>query len=142
MTPLFRAAYRTFDFSWSYFTTVDNAMLIYPFLPISEAVNNQSPTEQVYYTSADFKQRRAGWTLPYLDLVGAGMMITVSYPTYDGDTLLGVVSHDITLKQLSDSVLNHLILEDGATAYIVSDSGLVVGVSDAQARPGAGYRQS
>ncbi|MEE4379197.1 MAG: histidine kinase [Candidatus Competibacteraceae bacterium] len=132
VTPLFRAAYRTFDFSWSYFTTADNAMLIYPYLPINEAVNNQTPTEQVYYTSADFKNRRAGWTLPYLDLVGAGMMITVSYPAYDGDTLLGVVSHDITLKQLSESVLSHLVLEDDAIAYIVSASGLVVGVTDAK----------
>ncbi|MCP5425296.1 MAG: histidine kinase [Gammaproteobacteria bacterium] len=129
LTPLFRAAYRSFHLSWSYLTTPDGAMLIYPFLPLNKAVNNYPPTQQVYYTSADFKNRRAGWTSPYLDLVGAGMMITVSYPAYDGDTLLGVVSHDMTLDQLSHSVLNSLVVQEGATAYIVDDTGLVIGVT-------------
>ncbi len=130
MTPLFRAAYRSFGFSWVYLTTARDMMLIYPFLPLTEAVNNAQPTRKVFYTSADFKSRDVGWTLPYLDLAGAGMMITVSYPVYKGDTLLGVVSRDITLKQLSSEVLNHLAAGEGAVAFIVDRSGLVIGVSD------------
>ncbi len=130
LTPIFRAAYRSFGFSWVYVTTAQGNMMIYPYLPLAEAVNNEEPTKQVYYTSADFKNRKAGWTLPYLDLVGAGMMITVSYPIYEGNTLLGVVSRDITLKQLSHEVLTHLVVGKGAVAYIVNSSGLVIGVSD------------
>jgi len=130
LTPLFRAAYRSFDFSWVYVTTAEDRMMIYPYLPLAEAVNNELPSKQVYYTSADFKNRDAGWTLPYLDLVGAGMMITVSDPIYKGDTLLGVVSRDITLKQLSGEVMNHLVAEKDAVAFIVDRSGLVIGVSD------------
>jgi len=130
LTPVFRAAYRSFGFSWVYVTTAQGRMMIYPYLPLNEAVNNVEPTQQVYYTSADFKNRDVGWTLPYLDLVGAGMMITVSDPVYKGDTLLGVVSRDITLKQLSSEVLNHLVVGEGAVAFIVDRSGLVIGVSD------------
>jgi hypothetical protein len=130
LTPVFRAAYRSFGFSWVYVTTAQGKMMIYPYLPITEAVNNEYPTKQVYYTSADFKNRDVGWTLPYLDLVGAGMMITVSCPVYNDDTLLGVVSRDITLKQLSSEVLSHLVVGAGAVAFIVDRSGLVIGVSD------------
>ncbi len=132
LAPLFRSAYRSFDFSWVYLTTSSNMMLLYPFLPIDEAVNNDPPLDQVFYTSANFAQRKAGWTLPYLDLVGAGMMITVSFPAYLNDTLLGVISRDITLDQLSGTVLSHLTVEDGAIAYIISQDGLVIGVSDPQ----------
>ncbi len=130
LVPQFRTAYRSFDFSWTYLTTRNDMMLIYPFLPINEAVNNYPPDKQIFYTSANFKQREVGWTLPYLDLAGAGMMITASFPVYQSDTLIGVISHDITLDQLSHSVLNHLVLEDGAIAYIINQNGLVIGNSE------------
>jgi hypothetical protein len=128
----FRVAYETFQLSWVYFTGVDEMFMIYPFMTLEEAVNNNPPTKQVYYTAADFKNRGFGWTPPYLDLVGAGMMITVSWPVYDGDTLLGVMSRDVTLKQLSDSVLGHLAATQGATAFIMDSSGLLIAVSDAK----------
>ncbi len=141
LLPLFRAAYRSFDFSWVYLTTADEMMLIYPYVPIEQAVNNETPTRQVYYTAADFAHRRVGWTAPYLDLVGAGMMITASYPIYAGDRLLGVASHDITLKQLSRSVLSHLTVGETASAYIVDRHGLAIAASDGRARSGDRPRQ-
>jgi hypothetical protein len=130
LLPIFRAAYRSFDFAWVYLTTVDDMMLIYPYVPIDEAVNNELPTRQVFYTAADFKRRSVGWTAPYLDLVGAGMMITASYPIYAGDRLLGVASRDITLTQLSRSVLSHLIGGDAASAFIVDRRGLAIDATD------------
>jgi hypothetical protein len=130
LLPLFRAAYRSFDFSWVYLTTADDMMLIYPYVPMDEALNNAMPTKQVYYTAADFARRKVGWTEPYLDLVGAGMMITASYPIYAGDRLLGVASRDITLKQLSRSVLNHLARGDSAMAFIIDARGLAIDASD------------
>lgn len=130
LLPLFRAAYRSFDFSWVYLTTADDLMLIYPYVPLDEAVNNAMPTRQVYYTAADFGRRTVGWTEPYLDLVGAGMMITASYPIYAEDRLLGVASRDITLKQLSRSVLSHLARGDSARAFIIDKRGLAIAASD------------
>jgi hypothetical protein len=130
LLPLFRAAYRSFDFSWVYLTTADDMMLIYPYVPMDEAVHNTMPTRQVYYTAADFGRRAVGWTEPYLDLVGAGLMITASYPIYAGDRLLGVASRDITLKQLSRSVLTHLARGDSASAFIIDKRGLAIAASD------------
>ncbi len=131
LVPVLRSAYRSFDFSWVYLSTVDEMMVIYPYVPMDQAVNNAMPTQQVYYTAADFKRRTVGWTAPYLDLVGAGMMITASYPMFAGDRLLGVASRDITLKQLSRSVLSHLSRDGAASAFIVDSRGLAIDASDA-----------
>jgi len=130
LVPTFRAAYESFPFSWVYVTTVDDAMMIYPYLPIEQAINNGTPTQTPYYRAADFAQHAVGWTPPYLDLVGAGMMITASYPVYDGDSLLGVVSRDVTLKQLAKSVLRHLTSADGSVALIVDGNGLAIDATD------------
>jgi hypothetical protein len=130
LVPTFRAAYESFPFSWVYVTTVDDAMMIYPYLPIEQALNDGTPTQTPYYRAADFKHHAVGWSPPYLDLVGAGMMITASYPVYEGDFLLGVVSRDITLKQLTKSVLRHLTSADGSVALIVDGDGLAIDASD------------
>jgi hypothetical protein len=129
LVPTFRSAYESFPVSWVYVTTADNAMMIYPYVPIEEAVNDGTPTETVYYKAADFDKRAVGWTAPYLDLVGAGMMVTASYPIYDGDRLLGVLSRDITLKELTSSVLSRLT-DDRGSALIVDADGLAIDVTD------------
>jgi hypothetical protein len=129
LVPTFRNAYESFPFSWVYVTTADEAMMIYPYVPIAEAVNDGRPTETLYYKAADFSKRAVGWTAPYLDLVGAGMMVTASYPIYEGGRLLGVMSRDITLKQLTSSVLSRLAA-DGSSALIVNRNGLAVDTTD------------
>ncbi|MGD2056156.1 MAG: hypothetical protein PVJ15_05060, partial [Gammaproteobacteria bacterium] len=70
LVPTFRAAYESFPFSWVYVTTVDDAMMIYPYLPIEQAINDGTPTQTLYYRAADFAHHAVGWTPPYLDLVG------------------------------------------------------------------------
>lgn len=130
MGPLFRTAYETFDYSWVYLTTVDEAFMIYPYLPLKEAVNNLPPTEQVYYKVADFSGRNFGWEEPYLDLAGAGMMVTVSYPIYTGENLLGVVSRDITLSQLSRRLLKPVAGRSGnLISLIMNKDGLAIGAN-------------
>lgn len=134
LAPSFKIAYDTFDYSWVYFSTVDEAMLIYPYLPLRQAMNNYLPTKQVYYKAADFKNRTFGWTEPYLDLVGAGMMVTVSYPVYDKDKLLGVVSRDITLSQLSRQVLHPINrYARNLTSIIIDRTGLAIANSQVAA---------
>jgi len=130
LAPTFRSAYESFPFSWVYLTTVDEAMIIYPYLPIEEAVNNGTPTDNEYYKAADFDRRAVGWTSPYLDLVGAGMMITASYPVYAGDRLLGVSSRDITIKELARSVLSHLTDATGRSAILIDGDGLAIDATD------------
>lgn len=130
LVPTFRSAYESFPFSWVYLTTADEAMVIYPYLPLEQAVGNGVPSQNDYYKAADFDGRRVGWTPPYLDLVGAGMMITASYPIYSGDTLLGVSSRDITLKELARSVLSHLADATGRGALLIDRNGLAIAATD------------
>ena len=68
LVPTFRTAYESFPFSWVYVTTADNLMMIYPYVPIEEAANDDKPTETLYYKAADFEKRAVGWTVPYLNL--------------------------------------------------------------------------
>ncbi|MEZ4598633.1 MAG: hypothetical protein R2940_02455 [Syntrophotaleaceae bacterium] len=121
VAPLFRLAYETFNDSWVYLTTREEAFLIYPYLPLGEAVNNFPPTEQIFYMAADFENRTFGWTLPYLDLAGAGMMVTVSYPLYGQGKLLGVVSRDITLTQLANQTLKPVADSNGRLLCLIMD---------------------
>ena len=134
LVPLFKAAYQTFHYSWVYMTTVNEAFLIYPYLPLNEAVNNLPPTKQDFYKVADFSGRSFGWERPYLDLVGAGMMVTVSYPVYASEKLLGVISRDITLTQLSRRLLKPIAGRSGNLVSIIMDKeGLAIAVSRAAA---------
>ncbi|WP_116132478.1 cache domain-containing protein [Tropicimonas sp. IMCC34043] len=130
LVPVLRAAYRSLGYSWVYLTTADELMAIYPYVPLAEAVNNGTPTRTPFYTAADVAGRAVGWTAPYLDLVGAGMMITASYPAFDGDTLLGVASRDVTLDELAQGVLGRLAESGGATALLIDGTGLAIGASD------------
>jgi len=121
LAPLFKAAYQTFHYSWVYMTTVDEAFLIYPYLPLNEAVNNLPPTKQDFYKAADIVGRNFGWQRPYLDLAGAGMMVTVSYPVYSKKTLLGVISRDMTLTQLSRRLLKPIAGRSGNLISLIMD---------------------
>lgn len=134
MVPLFKTAYQTFGYSWVYMTTADEAFFIYPYLPLKEAVNNLPPTKQDFYTVANFAGRSFGWQRPYLDLAGAGMMVTVSYPVYSRDTLLGVISRDITLTQLSRRLLKPIAGRTGNLVSIIMDrEGLAIAANRAAA---------
>jgi hypothetical protein len=130
LAPALAAAQAAFPFSWVYLTTPSQNFVIYPSLPLAEAVNNFRPTEKDFYTCADFAHKDCGWQSPYLDLAGAGMMVTVSCPAYDGSALLGVASRDITLDQLSRSVLAPLATIPGSRAAIMNRRGKAIAASD------------
>ncbi len=130
----FKVSSATFNDSWVYMTTTNSAFLIYPYLPLKEAVNNFPPTEQVFYKAADFKNRKIGWTDPYLDLVGAGMMVTASCPVYYRGKLLGVICRDITLDQLSTQTLKPVSdAKAKLTCIIMDKNGLVIANSQKNA---------
>lgn len=121
LVPMFQITYDTFNDSWVYLTTKDGAFLIYPYMPLDEAVHAYPPTKQIFYTAADFKNRASGWTPPYLDLAGAGMMVTVAYPIYRQEELLGVISRDITLTRLANQVLKPFISYDKQLICLIID---------------------
>ncbi len=129
LAPVFKNMYDTFSYSWVYLTTVNDFLFIYPYIPYKDADGIYKPTRQHFYLAADFQNRTFGWEEPYLDLAGEGMMITVSYPIYDGDELLGVASRDITLPQLSSSVLEKTMAYSGTISFIVDKNGKAISSS-------------
>jgi hypothetical protein len=109
---------------------VDIDIRIYPYLPLKEAVNHLPPTQQGFYTAADFKRRTFGWEGPYLDLAGAGMMVMISCPVYNQDKLLGVISRDITLTQLSNDLLKPVTSRSKNMICLIMDrKGLAIAAS-------------
>jgi len=133
LASLFKLTYDTFNDSWVYLTTADGAFFIYPYLPLNEAIHNYPPTGQVFYTAADFKNRTFGWTPPYLDLAGAGMMVTVSHPIYRQDELLGVIARDITLTQLANQILEPFNdFDNRLISLIIDKNGMAIASSQAE----------
>jgi serine phosphatase RsbU (regulator of sigma subunit) len=126
MNDLMENMYKSFDYSWVYLTTINDLMAIYPYIPPTEMDGVYKPTNQHFYLAADFKNKKLGWEEPYLDLAGDGMMITVSYPIYDGDTLLGVASRDITVDQLSKSILEKTKIYEGTISFLIDKNGKAI----------------
>ena len=58
------------------------------------------------------------------------MMVTVSCPVYDGETLLAVSSRDVTIRQLSGRVMADLAAIPGARAFLMNRRGKAIAVSD------------
>jgi len=129
LAPVLVAAHDALPASWVYLTTPGQNFCIYPPLGLDEAVNNSKPTEQDFYKAADFEAKACGWQSPYLDLAGAGMMVTVSCPVYDGETLLAVASRDVTLAQLSRRVMAEAAALPGARAMLMNRRGKAIAAS-------------
>ncbi|MCL9781752.1 cache domain-containing protein [Vibrio sp. S4M6] len=125
MQPAFSALYTTLNDGWVYLTTSDNVMAIYPYVPFDEALANKNPTQTPFYQAANFKDRKLGWSDPYMDLVGGGLMVTASYPMYSKGHLLGVASVDVTINHLLRTFKDIRSFDLGRF-LIVSDKGMKI----------------
>ncbi|WP_229855180.1 cache domain-containing protein [Candidatus Sulfurimonas marisnigri] len=131
LSPALESIYNSFNFSWIYFTTANNFLLIYPYVPFINASEAYKPTEQHFYNAANFTNKSVGWEEPYYDLVGGGILVTASYPVYDdSDNLLGVASHDITLDKMQEYVLDATSVYEGSVSFLISKHGKVISSSD------------
>jgi len=94
------------------------------------------PTQQIFYTIAtpeNNPNQAPRWTPPYEDPAGAGLIITLSIPVYDGNSFEGVMSADVRLKTIINEVASTQISESGIP-LLVDNGGLVIAMTD------AGYR--
>ena len=127
MHAALRNANETLDFSWSYITTVNEMMAIYPYLPYDFIDEAYKPTKRHFYSAADFQNKQVGWEEPYMDLADDGMIITASYPIYSlNQSLLGVASQDITLSQLTTELFEKLNLYDGTLSFMMDKNGKAI----------------
>lgn len=133
------------DFQWSYYYDANKVLThLYPWLGsqdmlLATGTNNMDDALKIIYEAggtyplqlvnpAGNPERVKVWTTPYMDAGGKGMMISLLAPIYQGDTFIGAVGTDITLKVL-DSILTkkrneigRLVLVD-KKGIVVADSG-------------------
>lgn len=125
LAPVFSSFYNMFNDGWVYITTSSELMAIYPFVPADEAVANGTPTKAPFYQAANFKDKKLGWSAPYMDLVGDGLMVTASYPMYDREQLLGVASIDVTIDNFLRTFENVHRFHLGRF-LLISDTGMKI----------------
>jgi hypothetical protein len=90
-------------------------------------------TERPYYTitSPLFNpERRARWTIPYLDATGGGLVVTVAAPVYEGDEFTGVIAADMQLAEITAQVTAIKVGETGY-AFMLDDAGRILSMPPA-----------
>ncbi|SHI39721.1 His Kinase A (phospho-acceptor) domain-containing protein [Dethiosulfatibacter aminovorans DSM 17477] len=129
ITPLFATARnRLSDMGWIYFITPDNLMFLTPQSNLDSFGYDHNFENDIYYSIATPENnpgRQLLWTTPYTDWLGKGWTITCSYPVYVNDEFLGVLSADVTSKDIS-SILSDFRLSDSGFAFLIDSSGSVI----------------
>ena len=118
------------DTQWIYLTTADGMMRLYPWASNDNYPQDWDPRQVIFYTVADPANNptlQPQWTPPYVDFAGAGWMVTLSVPVLDAKSnFLGVMSHDITIKQLKDIALNTTVLNGTGYGFLIDQKGGVI----------------
>src|SRR4030095_3474707 len=78
-------------------------------------------------------KRLPGWTIPYVDAAGGGLIVTAVSPVYYGDDFKGVVAADIQLSNITEEVLDVKVAQTGYP-FIIDTGGRVISM------PAAGYK--
>jgi GAF domain-containing protein len=129
LDPLFEAIHESnIGSQWIYLTLPGGMMRLYPYTSSAGYGVDWQPQTITFYTVADAAHnpdRQSVWTTPYGDYAGAGLMVTNSYPIYDGDALIGVMSNDFTVNDLQKEVLGFKVGINGF-AFLLDGNGNVI----------------
>lgn len=109
---------------WVYYTSASRFIYMYPWVSSQVFFYSDILLETEFFTIATPKndpERTIVWSPPYDDQAGAGRMVTLSKPIYDGDRFLGVISIDILISDLQ--WLLDKFAPNQATAHLVGLEG-------------------
>jgi len=128
LTPLFRAMKRREqDLPWVYYTSASHFIYVYP-RPDSETGRDyfypKNADRRIYYTDALAKLNPTGqavWTPIYDDGGGKGRIVTLSKPVYEQGRLRGMMSLDVSIQTLLNSI--HVRIIPHSTVHLVDASG-------------------
>ncbi|HSB02417.1 MAG TPA: cache domain-containing protein, partial [Anaerolineales bacterium] len=90
-------------------------------------------TKRPYYSLAGplyDPQRVPRWTIPYIDATGAGLVVTVAAPVYEGDRFTGVVAADMQLSGITKQIESIKIGQTGY-AFMIDDAGRILSMPQA-----------
>jgi GAF domain-containing protein len=129
LDPLFDAIHRSnIGTQWIYLTLAEGMMRLFPWQDNSGYPVDWKPQEVSFYTVAAPERNpisEAVWTAPYNDFAGAGLMVTSSVPIYVKDKLVGVMSHDFCIVDLTKQVLGFEVGERGL-AFLLDKQGNII----------------
>jgi putative methionine-R-sulfoxide reductase with GAF domain len=129
LDPLFRSIHESnLHSQWLYLTLPSGMMRLYPWTESASYGADWQPQTIFFFTVADRTNnpdRKSVWTAPYNDYAGAGLMVTNSYPIYDGDTLIGVMSNDVLIKSLQEEVLGFKVGDKGLGFLLDKDGNVI-----------------
>lgn len=95
------------EVAWLYYTSEHNFINVYPWVPSKEFAFSEQLKTRDSHKMAEPKNnplRKSVWTSAYVDLAGKGLMVTLSAPIYNKDTFKGIVSLDLTNRQLTNII--------------------------------------
>ncbi len=123
LNPIFEIAKMNIrSAAWTYYTSSEEFIAIYPWVPSSEYHFNADTLNQEFYqlgTPARNPGRRRFWTRTYIDQAGQGLMVTCGAPVYEHGKFRGTVALDLTLDFLSRFVKRYPYRN--ATLFLVDE---------------------
>jgi signal transduction histidine kinase len=125
MITFFKSAVIQHDLiRWIYIGTPQGVHFCYPGHGYNDSYDNRL---RLWYKNAN-ETKTFGWSNPYVDAGGLGLMITASKPVYVNGKLIGVVATDVIVETINEKIID---LEVGKTGY----SFLIDENADVIARP-------
>jgi len=77
-------------------------------------------------------ERKARWSIPYVDAAGGGLVVTVSAPVFFNETFSGVIAADVKLATITEQIGAMHIGQTGF-AFMLDDAGRIISM------PPSGY---
>ena len=128
LNSLFEAAKQNIPNSaWIYYTSKNNFINIYPWVPSGKFQFSQELYTHEFYTwglPSVNPDRKIFWTPAYLDEYGEGLMVTAAKPVYREDEFIGTVAIDVTLDRLTEYVQG--FKETAGTVMIVNEQNQLI----------------
>lgn len=124
LNPLFQSAAESIkNAAWIYFTSHNNFINIYPWVPSSEfKFSNELYTHEFYTLGLieNNPERKMFWTKVYVDEYGKGLMTTCAAPVDDGKRFVGTVAIDLTVDFLN-TVMQNFNTRKGVVMFLIND---------------------
>ncbi len=94
--------------AWVYYTSANRFVNIYPRIKSQEFRFSDKLYNEAYLLGLpeNNPERNRFWTNAYLDMAGAGLMVTCGAPVYDEDKFVGTIGIDFTVYILNDFINN------------------------------------
>jgi methyl-accepting chemotaxis protein len=114
------------DITNAYIAQPNKKMTIFP---LQELPKDYDPTTREWYKNAVEKKGEVAYTDPYVDALSGTMMVSISRTVENEGKLVGVISMDINLEQISNMLAGVHIGEKGYT-FITDSKGTMIAHPD------------